>query len=99
MVVSELCDRAVKLLEVVANKSEKHSAEAKHLIDELIRLKGWAYPHLTTDDIVRVVRCERCAYYKKCRKKGDIKAVPFYMCSITKTKRPPEFYCKEGRER
>lgn len=98
MVVSELCDRAVQLIEVVAKKSQKNKEEAQAVIDDLLRLKGWAYPHLTTDDIVRVVRCKKCKFYKKYKKKDDRKSLPFYACSLTKTKRSPDFYCKDGRE-
>ena len=98
MTISELCDKAVQLLEIVAKKSVKHSGEATQIIEELTRLKGWAYPHLATDDVVRVVRCKRCKHYKKYKKKDDRKAVPFYACSLTMAKRDPEFYCKEGRE-
>jgi hypothetical protein len=98
MVVSELCDRAVSLITVVAKKSAKHAVEAAQVIDDLTRLKGWAYPHLTTDDIVRVVRCKRCKHYKKYKKKDDRKSQPFWACSLTKIKRDPDFYCKDGRE-
>lgn len=98
MVVSELCDQAVKLLKIVVKKSSKNAAEAEQVIDDLLRLKGWAYPHLTTDDIVRVVRCKHCKHYKKYKKKDDRKSQPFWACSLTKIKQDPDFYCKDGRE-
>lgn len=98
MVVSELYDKAVQLIEVVVKKSVKEAKEAQIVMDDLIRLKGWTYPHLTTDDIVRVVRCQKCKFYKKYKKKDDRKSPPFYACSLTKTKRNPDFYCKDGRE-
>ena len=98
MVVSELCDRAVSLITVVAKKSAKHAVEAAQLMDDITRLKGWAYPYLTTDDIVRVVRCHRCKHYKKYRLKNDRKTKPFYACSLTKIKHPEDYFCKDGAE-
>lgn len=98
MKVSELIDRTVALLKLVAAKSVKQAAEADLLMQELLHLKGWAYPHLTTEDIVRVVRCKKCKHYKKYKKKGDRKSVPFYACSLNMIKRDPDFYCGEGRE-
>ena len=98
MTVAELCDRAVGLIGVVAKKSAKHAVEAAQVINELTRLKGWAYPQLDTGDIVRVVRCKRCKHYKRYKKKDDRKAAPFWACSLTKIKRDPEFFCGEGSE-
>lgn len=99
MNISELIDRSVALLKLVAAKSAKQVTEAELLIQELLHLKGWAYPHLTTEDIVRVVRCKNCKHYKKYRKKDDRKAKPFYACSLNMIKRPEDFYCAEGREK
>lgn len=96
--VFEVCDRAITLIGIVAKKSAKNAVEAALTIDELTKLKGWAYPELTTDDIVRVVRCSKCKNYKKYKKKGDPKAAPFYACSLNMTKRDPDFYCKDGME-
>lgn len=98
MVVSELCDRAITLLTIVAKKSVKNATEAAQVIDDLTRLKGWAYPHLTTDDIVRVVRCGKCKHYKRYKKKNDRKSQPFYACSLNMAKHDPDFFCKDGRE-
>lgn len=98
MPVSELIDRAVALLKLVAQKSTKSSGEAQLIIEELTRLKGWAYPGLTTADIQQVVRCKNCKNYKKYKKKDDRKSAPFYACSLNMIKRPPDFYCGEGRK-
>lgn len=99
MLISELCDRAVSLITVVAKKSAKHAVEAAQVIEELTKLKGWAYPELTTEDFVKVTRCKRCKFYKKYKKKGDRKSVPFYACSLNMIKRPEDFYCREGKEK
>ena len=98
MVVSEICDRAVALITLVIKKSAKNAVEAAQVIDDLTRLKGWAYPHLTTDDIARVVRCKKCKYYKRYKKKNDRKSQPFYACSLIMIKRDPDFFCLDGRE-
>lgn len=98
MVISELCDRAINLISIVAKKSARNAIEAAQVMDDLTRLKGWAYPNLTTDDIVRVVRCRRCKHYKKYRLKNDRKTKPFYACSLTKIKRPEDYFCKDGAE-
>lgn len=99
MKISELIDRTVELLKLVAAKSVKQAAEADLLQQELLHLKGWAYPQLTTEDIVRVVRCKKCKHYKKYKKKDDRKSVPFYACSLNMIKRPEDFYCAEGKEK
>lgn len=99
MPIRELIDRAVALLEIVAKKSVKQAAESQLVMEELTRLKGWAYPHLTTEDIVRVVRCAKCRHYKKYKKKDDRKSQPFYACEIDKVKREPDFFCKRGMEK
>lgn len=99
MPISELIDRTVSLLNMVASKSSKNAEEATLLKQELLRLKGWAYPHLTTKDLVQAIRCGKCKFYKKYKRKGDPKAAPFYACSLTKIKRPEDFYCAEGRSR
>lgn len=98
MTIANLCDKAVALLELVAKKSSKNAEEATQVIQELLRLKGWAYPHLTSDDIVKVVRCKRCKHYKKYKKKNDRKSQPFWACSLTMLRRDPDFYCGEGSE-
>lgn len=98
MLISELCDKAINLISIVAKRSAKNAIEAAQVMDDLTRLKGWAYPHLTTDDIVKVVRCHRCKHYKKYKIKDDRKTQPFYACSLTRIKRPPEYFCKDGAE-
>lgn len=99
MKISELIDRAIRLLQLVSSKSTKNAAEAQLIIEELSKLCGWAYPQLTTEDIQKVVRCKKCRYYKKYKKKNDRKSAPFYACSLNMIKRPEDFYCAEGREK
>ena len=99
MTILELCDKSIQLLGLVAKNSAKHALEAEQAIKELTRLKSWAYPELTTEDFVKAVRCKRCKFYKRYKKKGDRKAAPFYACSLNMIKRPEDFYCGEGKER
>ena len=99
MRISELIDKVVTLLHLVAAKSPKNSVEAELLTKELLNLKGWAYPELTTEDFVKVTRCKRCKFYRKYKKKGDRKSAPFYACSLNMIKRPEDFYCGEGKEK
>jgi hypothetical protein len=99
MPIAELIDRVVALLSIVASKSNKNAEEANLLKQELLHLKGWAYPHLTTKDLVQATRCGKCKFYKRYKRKGDPKAAPFYACSITKIKRSEDFYCAEGKSR
>lgn len=63
------------------------------------RFIGWVYPDLKTGDIQKVVRCKDCRYYKRYKKKGQVKPVVKLLCSLDKRERTPEFYCAEGRER
>lgn len=99
MAISELIDRVVALLKAAAIKGIKQASEIDQCIAELQKLKGWAYPALTTEDIVKVVRCKHCRHYKRYKKKDDRKSLPFYACSLTKIRRDPEFYCGDGREK
>lgn len=64
--------------------------------DHLERVVKWVSPELETRDIVRVVRCKNCIYYKKYRRKGAYKTVPFMACSKDMKKREPTFFCKDG---
>ena len=96
MRISELIDKVVTLLKLVAAKSPKNAVEAEFLTKELLHLKGWAYPQLTTEDITQVVRCKNCEHYRKYKKKGNRKSAPFYACRLNKIKRPADFYCAEG---
>lgn len=97
MTILELCDRCIDFLSSGATKCTENSEENAKLIKELQNLKGWAYPQLELGDITQVVRCRRCKFYKRYKKKGSMKGAPFYACSITKTKRDPDFYCKDGK--
>lgn len=99
MTMVQLLDRAIALLKLVSKKSPKNSAEALLIVEKLTALRNWVYPNLATEDIQKVIRCKNCKNYKKYRRTGDIKSRPFYACSITKQKRDPEFFCKDGEER
>lgn len=98
---------AVKLLRGLAKenpgKSFTNSAGEKATIsdvaDELDKVSKWLYKDFHTEDIDKVVRCKKCKYYKKYRKKGSIKDLPFYACSKDRKKRDPMFFCKDGEER
>ena len=70
--------------------------KVKDVIADLNKLTKWLYKDLTTESIERVIRCYDCKYYKKYKKRGDIKAPPFYACSKDHNKRRPDFYCKDG---
>lgn len=70
--------------------------KVKDIIASMNRLLGWLYKDLTTDNIEKITRCYDCKYYKKYKKKGALKATPFYACSQDKKKRRPDFFCKDG---
>ena len=97
---------AVKLLRKLAvktnNKGFKNS-DGEHVTisdvaDNLEHIANWMYPELSTEDIAKVVRCKKCRYYKKYKKKGTLKGAAFYACSKDMQKRDPMFFCKEGEE-
>lgn len=66
---------------------------------ELRKVASFVYPCLDTKDVCQIVRCEKCKYYKKYRKKGSIKRIVKCLCSIDKIEREPDFYCKNGVEK
>lgn len=78
---------------------ENKTIKVKDIIASLNKLMGWLYKDLTTESIKRVIHCYDCKYYKKYKKRGDIKAVSFYACSKDRNKRRPDFYCKDGEPR
>ena len=98
---------AVKLLRKMAKenpgKSFTNSDGEKATIDEvadaLDNLSKWLYKDFHTEDITKVVRCKKCKYYKKYKKKGEFKAQIFQVCSKDMQKRSPMFFCKDGDER
>jgi hypothetical protein len=98
---------AVKLLRKMAKenpgKSFTNSAGEKATIDdvanELDKVSKWLYKDFHTEDIDKVVRCKKCKYYKKYKKKGAFKAQVFQACSKDMKKRDPMFFCKDGEER
>lgn len=96
MIVRELIDETVNLLKKGLQRSVISAAEYDSVVTDWNKLKGWAYPSLTTDDMINVTRCKNCEYYKRYRKKDAVRALPFYACSKTRLKRDPEFFCKDG---
>lgn len=87
------------LIDSVLEVLKKYPSDTTILQAELHKMQSWLYPGLTTDDMKMVVRCKNCRFYKRYKKKGAPKIPAFYACSITKTKRDPEFYCKDGMEK
>lgn len=73
--------------------------KVKDLVAALNKLMKWVYKDLTTESLERVIHCYDCRYYKKYKKRGDIKAAAFYACSKDRSKRRPDFYCKDGEPR
>lgn len=104
MKAADLYRLAVKILrkEAQQNPSKTYTnkdgekASTSDVADMIDKTYQWMYKELATDDVELVVRCKRCKYYKKYKKKEDIKAKPFYACSLTKQKRDPQFFCADG---
>lgn len=61
---------------------------------ELKKLLGWVYKDLDTRDIQKITRCERCAYYKRFRKKGSKEVV--YVCTRIKERRNKDYFCADA---
>lgn len=97
---------AVKLLRRMAkenpSKSFTNSAGEKATIgdiaDDLDKVSKWLYKDFHIEDIDKVVRCQKCKFYKKYRKKGAFKPQVFQACSKDMKKRDPMFFCKDGEE-
>ena len=103
MKLSALCAVTVEILGAYSERYPKKTfdvdgtpVKVKDVIADLNKLTKWLYKDLTTESIERVIRCYDCKYYKKYKKRGDIKAPPFYACSKDRNKRRPDFYCKDG---
>lgn len=92
---------ALKQLEVNPNtkfKVEGEQVYLKDMVTELDDLTNWCYKEEL--DVQKVVRCKNCKYYKKYKLKNPRYHNTFvYMCSCTKTKRQPDFFCAEGCEK
>lgn len=71
----------------------------QEVVSGLESVVKWIHPEITTEDIVRVVRCKKCRHYKTYKKKGAFKATPFKACSLDMKKRDPMFYCGSGEVR
>lgn len=99
MLLIDLIDRTTRIIEKYASVNTIHASEYKSLLNSWNKLKSWAYPQLTTDDMQIVIRCKNCRHYKRYKQKDNPKAAPFWACSKTKTKRDPDFFCKDGDQK
>lgn len=98
---------AVKLLRKMAKenpgKSFTNSAGEKATIgdiaDALDNVSKWLYKDFHTEDIDKVVRCKKCKFYKKYKKKGVFKPQVFQACSKNMKEHDPMFFCKDGEEK
>lgn len=102
----DLMRLAVKLLKKIEKEAPQKSftnasgekATLSDVIGSLERLVKWMYPELSPEDIEKVVRCKRCRFYKRYKKKGSLKGQTFRACSKDMQKRDPMFFCKDGEE-
>lgn len=99
MPIKTLINKIISLLKRGLAESVICASEYDTAIKELSKLKSWAYPDLTTEDMVAVTRCKNCRYYKKYKKKDDFKPKIVYACSRTKLKRSKEFFCADGESK
>ncbi len=96
----------VKLLKQVEAENPqrrfKNAEGEKVLITDVLssmsKLSEWVDHELSSDELVKVVRCKQCRYYKKYRKKDAYKQATFYACSKDMQKRKPDFYCGDGEK-
>lgn len=97
---------AVKLLKKMAKetpgKSFTNSAGEKVTIEEIAdaldKVSKWLYKDFHTEDIDKVVRCKKCKFYKKYKKRGEFKPKAFMACSKDMKRRDSMFFCKDGEE-
>ena len=68
-----------------------------YLAKELKNTSIWCYKGEV--DIIKVVRCKRCANYKLYRRKNDLKSKECYLCKLDKQKKSPDHYCGYGVEK
>lgn len=94
---------AIKTLEEMPAKSLKSKSGQRvttHEVAATLRtVLHWCYPNLTDQDIQRVVRCKNCEHYHRYKQKDEFKPQVVYMCSKDKSRRPPDFFCKDGVEK
>lgn len=106
MKISEVFNTTIDILKVYDKEHPRavfdvddNTVKVKDLVTSLTKLLGWLYKDLTDESIEKIIRCYDCRYYKKYKKKGAVKGTAFYACSLDKTKRRPDFYCKNGEPR
>lgn len=95
---------AIKTLEELPAKSLKSKSGQRvntHEVAAILRtVLHWCHPELTTQDIQKVTRCENCEHYHRYKKKDEsFRPQVVYMCSLTKTRRSPDFFCRDGVEK
>lgn len=105
MKLSDAYKLAVKLLKRQAESNPKKTFTSPDgekvtiadVADKLETVSKWVYPGLSSDDVTLVVRCKKCKFYKKFKKKGDtLKPKIIYACSKDMKPRDPMFFCGEG---
>ena len=99
MPIKTLINKTISLLKRGLAESVICASEYNMVTEELSKLKSWAYPDLTTEDMVSVTRCKDCRHYKKYKKKDTFKPEVVYACSRTKLKCSKEFFCADGESK
>lgn len=107
MRVVDLYKLAIKLLkrQQAENPQKKFTSPSGEvvyigdIVNALEKVVSWIHPELSSDDIAKVVRCNRCKHYKTYRKKGAFKPQTFKACCLDMRPRDPMFFCKDGEER
>ncbi len=94
---------AIKTLEEMPSKSLKSKSGQRvttHEVAAILRtVLHWCHPELTSQDIQKVTRCEKCKHYHRYKQKNAFKPQVIYMCSKDRTRRSPDFFCKDGVEK
>lgn len=67
------------------------------IIAEIKKLMLWCYKDLDTQEVVKIVRCKDCIYFKRYKNKAGTQR--FYACSKDRIKHHREHYCADGRIR
>ena len=99
MTLKELIDKTTEILGNGLHEGVVSNSDYNTLTVAWNRLKNWVYPQLAIEDVQKVTHCKDCKHYKRYRKKDCPKLASFYACSLTKIKRNPDFFCKDGAEK
>lgn len=94
---------AIKTLEELPDKTLKSKTGKRVTLKEVAALLRtivhWCHPELSEQDIQKVVRCEKCKHYKLYKKKSGFKPEVVRMCDKDRSRKSPDFFCKDGVER